>query len=524
MDKIAEGYGGLTNGILLGTLAVIILIYFWPSILHFLRINIAFWQVPGPLAYPIIGNALLFIGGPQDFFRVLSECRNKYGNMFRLWIGRRPFLFLTGANVVQPVLNSSVHIIKSEEYKCLEPWLGTGLINSTGSKWHSRRKMLTGAFHSTLLEEYVESLDVEARKMAGVLLSHVPKESAGDWSEEINVCHYTKLSALDSTCETIMGYNINALEGDSNQEYVNAIDRVNQILQRRFITPWLLSDFIFYRTSLGKEFNRYVKIIHNFVDGVIMERRKKIAASKKEGDQTESDDSKELLEHPKRKSFLDLLLDLSDNGKVLSDADIREEVNTFMFAGHDTTSAAMNWSLFTLGNHPEAQIRILEEAKSVLEEDGNKKLTLRQIGKMEYLDRFVKEVLRMYPSVPMIGRELDSPIIIDGCTFPPGTPINLSFFLLHRDPMYFPEPNKFNPDRFLPSETAKHHSFAYTPFSAGSRNCIGQKLALLELKIVLIRLMQVLEVKSSRKEEDVILQGEIILNSPDGVFLSFKKR
>ncbi|XP_046402030.1 cytochrome P450 4c3-like [Ischnura elegans] len=516
MDSILKGLGGVTNAILAGAVVAVLLFLFWDSFQRWLRLNLVLWKVPGPSAYPIIGNALMFIGGPRDFFRVVRQCRNKYGTIFRLWVGRRGIIFVCGAETVQPLLSSSVHINKSLEYKCLEPWLGTGLINSGGTKWHSRRKLLTGAFHTAILEGYLESMDKGARKLAAVLLSHAPKDNPDDWTEQINVCQLTKLSALDVICETIMGYHINALEGKANLDYIMAIDKVNQILQRRFITPWLLSDFIFYLTPMAKEFNKGVETIHKFTDRVIKEKREEFAARQKEGMQNG------LTDHPKRKSFLDLLLDLSDNGKVLSDADIREEVDTFMFAGHDTTSAAMDFSLYSLGHHPEAQEKILEETQATLEENG--KLTLSLINKMEYLDRFIKEVLRLYPSVPQVARELDSPLTIDGHTFPPGTTINILNSVLHRDPRYFPNPDNFDPDRFLPSEIANRHSFAYTPFSAGSRNCIGQKLALMELKLVVIRIVQALEVRSIIKEEDLVLQGEITLNSPDGVPLLFRKR
>ncbi|XP_071454038.1 cytochrome P450 4c3-like [Hetaerina americana] len=521
MDWIdSKRFEGLVSskGLVLFAVIIVLIAAYWRKFLRYVRINLALYRVPGPFAYPIIGNSRMFKGKPEDFFQVLLECHKRYGPMFRLWVGTRPIVFLCGAEELQPLLSSSVHIKKSLEYTLFEPWLGEGLITSAGKKWQERRKLLTSAFHSSLLESYIDSLYKEASKLTSKLVECTPQETPSDWSEGIDIGKLTKLAALDAVCETTMGFNIKALEGNSNFEYTHAISRLNQILQRRFINPWLTSDIIFYNTALGKEFSKHLKTVHDFTEKVIRERMEEIKAYS-QGSQPTQENNRERL---RRKSFLDLLLNLSKGGLVLSNEDIREEVDTFMFAGHDSIAGGMNWSLYTLGHHPEAQVCILEEAKAVMGNDT--KITLSHINKMEYFDRCIKEAFRLYPPVPLTGRQLESPLTIKGHTFPAGTEFNILHFMLHHDPKTFPDPFKFDPDRFLPSENLTRNPFAYMPFSAGPRNCIGQKFAILEVKLVVLRILQNLEVRSVCKMEDLRLQGEVLLNSPDGVILAFRKR
>lgn len=503
---------GQLSGVLITSLVILFLAIVLKPLLAHLKLVWALWSVPGPRAYPIIGNILQLKGGVRQFYQLMKDSHKRYGNLFRIWFGPYPMVYLSGSEEVKPLLSSSIHIEKSDEYSQLNSWLGTGLLTGGGKKWHMRRKLLTGAFHTTILESYVCQLQIGADALASKIDSVISKTKPDEWSEAMDVVPLTKLSALDAICETIMGIRVNALEG-SNTEYVHAIHRVTSLLQIRFISPWLRTDFMFNRSSIGKEYNKLIDFIQTFIEKVIKKRKEEYYALE-ECDHTNN----------KRKSFLDLLLALSNKGKDLSDEDIKEEVNTFMFAGHDTTSAGMSWCLFALGNKPEMQERILEEKRSVLGDGNDTQLTISNIEKLEYFGRFLKEVLRLYPPVPIIGRKLESPLKIGDHTFPAGTTFTISPFLLHRDPAYFTDPDTFNPDRFIDFENKERIPYAYAPFSAGSRNCIGQKFALLELKIVLLKLIERFEIRSLKSMEEIVVQGEIVLNSPDGIYISFRKR
>lgn len=227
--------------------------------------------------------------------------------------------------------------------------------------------------------------------------------------------------------------------------------------------------------------------MHEFSNRVIKERKAEIADQNNNNNdnnntsdaknlnlQEEADESKfEFVDFPRKKrlAFLDLLIEASQNGKALSDEDIREEVDTFMFEGHDTTSASICWTLFLLGTRPEIQDRVVEELDSIFDGDRTRPPTMKELNDMKYLECCIKDSLRLYPSVPLLGRQLNDDVQIGEYLIPAGTMALISTYVLHRDPKVFPKPEVFNPDNFLPANVIGRHPYAYIPFSAGPRNC-----------------------------------------------------
>lgn len=143
------------------------------------------------------------------------------------------------------------------------------------------------------------------------------------------------------------------------------------------------------------------------------------------------------------------------------------------FQGHDTTAAALTWSLFELGHHPEVQEHVYEELQKIFG-DSDRPPTYQDLMDMTYLKRVVQEALRLYPSVPVISRRFETDMHLREYVVPAHTEIVLVLYHIHRNPDIFPEPEKFDPDRFLPEAVEKRHPFAYIPFSAGQRNCVGE--------------------------------------------------
>ncbi|XP_029071225.1 cytochrome P450 4A24-like, partial [Monodon monoceros] len=148
--------------------------------------------------------------------------------------------------------------------------------------------------------------------------------------------------------------------------------------------------------------------------------------------------------------FLDILLFARmENGSSLSDRELRAEVDTFMFEGHDTTASDISWTLYALASHPEHQQRCREEIQSLLG-DGTS-ITWDHLDKMPYTTMCIKEALRLYPPVPFIGRDMSKPITFpDGRSLPAGIPLSLSFYGLHHSPKVWPKPGVFDPSRFAP--------------------------------------------------------------------------
>uniref|UniRef100_A0A1B6L328 Cytochrome P450 n=1 Tax=Graphocephala atropunctata TaxID=36148 RepID=A0A1B6L328_9HEMI len=526
-------------------------------VLRRLRFTRAF-HFPGPRAWPLLGNCHLLTGTQSDFFRLCHRLGvENPGGVFQLWVGMRPFVFLYRSDIIKPLVTSSVHLEKNLEYSLTRRWLGNGLITSKDEAWQKQRKMLTSCFHFNILKEY--SLPVW--RHTHVLLEKLRKSR----NAPMDIVPLAKLLALDIICDTAMGINIGT-QANSDSEYPTAISRMTDILSHRFITPWMKPELLFNMTSNGREYNKLLKKVQYFVDQIIKKRKYDLLKSAvltsttnptgrsgpdRVSEVTSSDNGTIFVEtetsealpqdsckdckqpvckpgekhSPRRRlALLDYLLRMSQDDPTFTDEEITDQVHTFMFAGHDTISCAVSFVLFALGHQPEWQDAIVEEldefCPDLLDSEPESRLFLKGLP---VLDRCMKEAMRLYPPSPMVGRTINTPLETPGGTLPAGTTAILYTFLLHRDHNVFTDPSRFNPDRFLP-EYAPLDPFAFMPFSAGPRNCIGKSLAILELKLVLAMILRTFKVKSLQTPEELDLSFEIVLTNKKGVLLQFTPR
>ncbi|NXE24461.1 CP4V2 protein, partial [Ardeotis kori] len=488
-----------------------------PSLMGYWRRWWVMKPIPGVSpCYPVLGNALLLEREGEGFFKQLQTYSGEFRSwpLFKLWLGPLPLVILCHADSVEVILTSSKHIEKSYLYKFLQPWLGTGLLTSTGDKWRSRRKMITPTFHFAILTDFLDVMNEQGNILVEKLEKHVDKEPF-DAFLDITLC------ALDIICETAMGKNVGAQQ-NKDSEYVRAIYRMSDLIQQRQKYPWLWPDLVYMLFKEGREHEKNLKILHNFTDTVIAEKAAELANTKQT--KCDTDGNCEESGSKKRKAFLDMLLSATDDeGNKLSYRDIREEVDTFMFEGHDTTAAAMNWALYLLGHNPEAQKKVHRELDEVF---GNteRPVTMDDLKKLRYLECVVKEALRLFPSVPMFARTLREDCCIRGYRVPKGTNILVLTYALHRDPEIFPDPEEFRPERFFPENCKGRHPYAYVPFSAGPRNCIGQRFAQMEEKALLALILRRFWVDSCQKLEELGLTGELILRPSNGIWIKLKRR
>ncbi|XP_059611050.1 cytochrome P450 4c3 [Phlebotomus argentipes] len=481
-------------------------------------------KIPGPPGLPILGNTIEINVDHDELFTRILGMRTLWGRrqgFCRAWIGTQPYVFISKPSVVEPILGSPKHIDKSSDYNYLHPWLGTGLLTSSGVKWHSRRKILTPAFHFKILEDFIDVFSEQSSILASKLAVEVEKES-------FNIFPYVTLCTLDIVCETAMGRQVNA-QSNSDSEYVKAVYEIGSIVLNRQAKIWLQPDIIFRHTKHFADHQRCLKVLHDFSYRVIRERKEmikknelrklqKLANNNNNNNNNIMDGlSIDVVGKKKRLAFLDLLIEASQDGKVLSNDDIREEVDTFMFEGHDTTSAAISWTLFLIGSDPEIQERVIEEIDLVMGGDRERAPTMKELLDMKYLECCIKEALRLYPSVPLIARQIKEDVKIDSYTIPAGTTAMIVTYMLHRNPEIYYKPEQFNPDRFLPQNCIGRHPYAYIPFSAGPRNCIGQKFAILEEKSVISAVLRKYKIEAVDRREDLTLMGELILRPKDGL-------
>ncbi|KAL6467406.1 hypothetical protein MHYP_G00252100 [Metynnis hypsauchen] len=203
--------------------------------------------------------------------------------------------------------------------------------------------------------------------------------------------------------------------------------------------------------------------------------------------------------------------------------DIQEEVDTFMFEGHDTTAAAMNWAVHLLGSHPDVQRKVHQELFEVFGES-ERPINTEDLKRLRYLECVIKEALRLFPSVPFFARSICEDTRIGGYKVPKGTNAIIMPYALHRDPRYFPDPEEFRPERFLPENSAGRHPYSYIPFSAGLRNCIGQRFALMEEKVILASILRYFDIEACQKREELRPVGELVLRPEQGIWITLQRR
>ncbi|ODN00095.1 Cytochrome P450 4C1 [Orchesella cincta] len=473
-------------------------------------------QIPGPPRVPIFGNTFQFVVTSEKLLPLLNSWIELYGHRFLYRVGTYEILGLSNPNDIE------AKTVKSVDYDQFIPWLGTGLLVSNGEKWAGRRKLLTPAFHFKILERFMDVFNQQSLKFVDIIKAKFQPGEVFDITPLIS-----KLT-LDIICETAMGVKINAQDEERESEYISAISRMKFLQQYRAFRPWLEPSFIWNYFSYGGEEKNLLKILHGFTNEVIKQRKlehSREANDTDEGKNAENVDGENYYGGKKRSAFLDILLEAQRNGDLKSDEDVREETDTFMFEGHDTVSAGISFTFFLIGNYPDVQEKVYDELCQVFQNDSSRPITMEDIGKLRYLECCIKESLRLFPSVPIVARtiqnnfELDQDVIL-----PPDTLVVILPYQLHRNKEVYPDHLCYRPERFLPDNSVGRHHFGYIPFSAGPRNCIGQKFALLEEKVVVANILRNLKLTSTQKQEELTLLSDIILHSKDGINIKYSPR
>ncbi|XP_055846865.1 cytochrome P450 4d8-like isoform X2 [Episyrphus balteatus] len=471
----------------------------------------------GPYPFVLVGSVhKLFCLSPQNFFKQIIHFRKIWGKVYRIWIFNRLIIAIGDPKVAEVLLSSQTHIKKHHLYNLLRPWLGTGLLMSDGRKWFARRKIITPTFHFQILERFVEVFDQQSDVLVKQLEKHCQT------GKEFDVHPYIGLAALDIITETAMGTKINA-QSDPTNEYTRAVNDITQIMSLRFLNVPIANDTIFSIVcpKIKRRQIECIKTMHSFTIKVIEEHRK---ALKDELQNQENGNhiSNEGVESKERMALLDVLLQSTCEGKPLTNEDIREEVDTFMFEGHDTTTSAISFALSQIARHSNVQEKLYEEICEILDKEEDNCISYRVLQELKYTEGVIKETLRLYPPVPVIARELLQDMSYDGGVLPAGSEILLGIWLMGHDADLFPDPEEFRPERHLLESSDRASSFSFIPFSAGPRNCIGQKFAMLEMKCVIMKIVQ--KFKLLPLGEDVKPRMNLVLRSDNGFQMGLEHR
>ncbi|XP_063696604.1 cytochrome P450 4d1-like isoform X2 [Culicoides brevitarsis] len=438
-----------------------------------------------------------------------------YGANLALWgIGNKVDLLVTNPKDIEVIMNGKT-TKKSNLYDFIEPWLGTGLLISYGKKWHNRRKIITPSFHFKILEKFIEVFNEQDKILVQKLNEHVGKD-------EFNIYSNINAIALDNVCEAAMGVKIRA-QDNPDQPYIKAVQEMSEIIFDRIFSILHQFPTLYALTPKARRGRQLIKILHGFTNKVITDRRQQL---KENGIllNNNSEDIDEIYGKKAKLSFLDMLLNATIDGKPLTNDDIREEVDTFMFEGHDTTTSAMTFIVYRLALNPDVQERAFNELQSLLGTDPDTPCSYNDLQEMKYLEMVIKEALRMHPSVPLIGRQTLEPMQIEGNYVPAGVDINIPIYALHHNADVFPDPEKFDPERFTEEGQKMRNPYDYIPFSAGNRNCIGQRFAMLEMKAVISTILRHYKIIATEKTRNVVTRADIVLRPVGGMYVRLEKR
>ncbi|PJZ50372.1 cytochrome P450 [Leptospira saintgironsiae] len=385
---------------------------------------------------------------PIGFFQLMQS---KFGNSARFGLRQVVFHLITQPEDIKRVLqenNQNYH--KGVFYKELGRILGKGLLNSEGEFWKKQRRLIQPSFHKQRISEFVEIMAQETEK------------TSENWK---------KISSLDISKEmmrltfAIVGRTLFRTEVESYAARIEhslkiALELVTKRITRIFPFPFS------WPTPENLKLKRALKDMHSVVDELIAERKK-----------NPSND------------LISMLLEVRDEetGETMSESQVRDEAITLLLAGHETTANALSWGFYLLSKHPEICEKVREEANRVL---GDKTPTLEDVQKLTYTRKVLDEVLRLYPPAWVIERTAMGPDHIGGYDVETGTNISICIFNIHRNPDFWENPDKFDPDRFDEERSADRPKYAYLPFGGGPRICIGNIFALTEATLILAMLVK----------------------------------
>ncbi|XP_037518356.1 cytochrome P450 4V2 isoform X1 [Rhipicephalus sanguineus] len=415
------------------------------------------------------------------------------------YYGPQPFLIATTPKSIESILTNGQNLNKAFLYEMMKPWIGNGILMIEKSKWRSRRKVLTPAFHFRVLDDYAPIMNRRAREMISRL------DTMG--TDFFDVLPVVRFVAFGILFETALGVQIDEAEVQ-RMRLLEINDEIGASVIARMMNLLHWSDIIYSMTQASRDFRKNINFIHEYNRKIVKQRLSEYKMGKVKADS--------------KKSFLDILLHMHMVDGTLTEDEVKNEVTSIFIGGFETTAVSIAYTLFLLGNHPEVQAKVHEEIDAIFAEDMERDVTVEDIKQMKYLECVVKESMRLYPPVPLIARDVDEDMKVGEYTVPRGSVAVAAIYFIQRHPRYYENPDIFQPERFF--DTKEKNPFLYIPFSGGFRNCIGQKFANLEDKILLTQIMRRYTVTSKLRMDQLQLSLEVVLKAIQGLEIKIRPR
>jgi cytochrome P450 len=409
-------------------------------------------QLPGPDGYPVVGSFLQFRRDPFAFYDALRE----YGGV----VGYRMFGY-DMCSVLDPDAVEDVLLHEAEAFEkpdmlseSLDGYMSEGVLLTEGEQWRAQRELLQPMFYRERVETY------------GDLMAGYAADAAVDWAanDEIDVQSAASDLTLRILARTLFDIDLSERAGVV-REFADAIREIGRAGSLETQLPdWVPLPS---RRRHRRAFERF----DDALDEIIEERRATLSSADTAENSGDPDDLLSLLlaaEYP--------------DGSTPSDTELRDQLMTFLFAGHDTTSLALTWAFVLLNRRPETYERLQTEVDGVLA-DGQ--ASVSDLADLQYTDWVAKEVLRLRPPAGALFRDTVEDVELGGYRVPEGTMVVLPQFAVQTDPRFFDDPDTFRPERWADGLEDEIPDYAYFPFGGGPRHCIGMRFAAMELRLAL---------------------------------------
>ncbi|XP_063914423.1 cytochrome P450 4C1-like [Zophobas morio] len=460
------------------------------------------WKIPGPFSLPLVITVRMLSATKNISEGYENFCRNidTYRPVMKGWVGSCLYIVTMRPTDVEKILTNCLN--KSPFYEKLNDVVKNTLLTSKVDVWKKHRKMINPSFNLKILNSFHDVFVKYSREIVKFL-------NDAEGSEQEDFVSVVWEQTFDAALETSANVRPHLIK--DRYSAIRAAMKLEKILTQRFHKPWLLIGLIWKLSNLYKVHQTACQTYRAVFEKIVAEAHKAYESGDRNDDTIRS------------KLFLPHLIKLNQS-KQITREEILEETCLMIMAASETTAITVNMILTILGIYPDIQEKVYQELVSVLPHM-EKHPTLEEISRLEYLERVIKETMRLCPTVPFILRYVDEDINCDPYVFPAGSNLVIPIVHIHKDPDVWPEPEKFDPDRFLPDEIAKRHRCSYIPFSFGTRNCIGFKFGMMSVTIMLATILRRFKVQtpSMKSLKDIKWQYLMILKPKYSRFV-FEKR
>jgi cytochrome P450 len=423
-----------------------------------------------------------------DTFGTVAKRFARFGDVYRIQSnGQALYVFRHPDHIREVLVTQAAAFDKQHTaFQRASLVLGDALLTSDGERWRRQRRLVQPAFAKPRLAEYSRQMVDEAARARDQLL-HAGKL---DLSRAMNAL------TLRIVTRTLFGQ---ALE--ENGETAQAMIDLN----RWFATPPIFARFDFRQAA---RFTRVVATLDGLIERLVEAKRQQLAAASGSAQTAHTD-------------LLSALMAAEDEtGERLGPKELRDQLLTLYLAGHETTSHALTWTLYLLSQNPKALAKLRLELLTVL---AGRLPTIDDLPALPYTEQVLKESLRLYPPAFLIPRHVNTDVKVGPYSLPSGSEVLIWIYITHRDARWYPEPNQFRPERFEEAEELARPKYAYLPFGAGQRACIGQMFAMIEAQLILATLLQSLDFQYAARKPPSLGLG-LTLSPKGGLPMRVKPR